>query len=83
MQATATLVIHANPYDSAIVEIIKETEKAYQVKNIDCGRMCWIPKAGLKQYKPGVPSYENEYKLALWFEGKLDLRQEKVLNLAE
>jgi hypothetical protein len=84
MNAVATsLVVHANKFDSAILEVIKETEKAYQVRNVDCGRMCWIPKSGLKAYKPGVATYENEYEVANWFWSKMNLMQEKVLNIAE
>ena len=80
---TATILVHANKFDSAILEIVRETEKAYQVRNIDCKRQCWIPKAGLKPYKPGVATYENEYVVASWFWAKMDLTQEKVLNIAE
>jgi hypothetical protein len=35
------------------VEIVKETEKAIQVKN-DRGRMVWIPKSGLQRYNDEV-----------------------------
>lgn len=78
-----TLVIHANKFDSAIVEVVGESEKALQVKNTESGRVCWLPKSGIKAYKPGVPTYENEYEVSGWFRSKLNLQQERVLNLAE
>ncbi len=78
-----TIVIHANKFDSAIVEVVSETEKALQVKNTYCGRSAWIPKSGLKPYKKGVPSYENEYTVADWFWNKMDVRAQRVLNIAE
>ena len=80
---TTSIVVHANKFDSAILKVLTETEKAYSVQNVDCGRKCWIPKSGLKAYKPGVPSYENEYEVANWFWSKMSLIQEKVLNISE
>ena len=77
------MVIHANRWDSAIVEVIGESEKALQVKNTESGRVCWLPKSGIKPYKPGVATYENEYEIAPWFRDKMNLYQERVLNLAE
>lgn len=78
-----TLVIHANKYDSAIVAVVAESDKAMQVKNVESGRVCWLPKSGLKPYRPGVESYENEYEVSGWFRNKMNLQQERVLNLAE
>ena len=78
-----TLVIHANKMDSAICGIVQESEKAIKVQNDHCKRSCWLPKAGLKPYKPGVPTYENEYVLADWFRDKMSSQQERVLNLLE
>ena len=77
------MVIHANKYDSAIVELVQESEKAIQVKNVECGRTCWIPKSGLREYKPGVPSYEGEYVVTAWFWNKMSIQQQRVLNIAE
>jgi hypothetical protein len=76
-----TMVIHANKFDSAIVVVIAETEKAVQIESKDNGCKCWLPKAALKPYKPGVATYENEYEIARWID--LSYMQEKVLNLAE
>jgi hypothetical protein len=76
-----SLVVHANRMDSAILVVINETAKAWEVRNVDCGRSCWLPKSGLRLYKPGVESYEGEYVLAPWLRSKLSDQQEKVLNL--
>lgn len=78
-----TILVFANTYDGAILAVIGETEKAINVRNKECGRCCWLPKAGLVARKPGVPTYENEYVLARWFVSKLNLQQSKVLNIAE
>jgi len=78
-----SIVVHANKFDAAILEIISESEKAIQVRNRDCGRKCWLPKSALVGYKPGVPTYENEYIVANWFWSKMNLMQQKVLNIAE
>lgn len=77
------ILVFASPFDGATLTIIQETDKALQVRNDHCGRECWIPKSGLKLRNPGVETYENEYVLADWFRAKLNLQQEKVLNLAE
>lgn len=79
----AYLVIHANRMDSAICKVLQESEKAIKVQNNYCKRVCWLPKAGLRPYKPGVPTYENEYVLAQWFRDKMNTQQERVLNLLE
>ena len=78
-----TIVIHANKFDSAIVEVVSETEKALNIKNTYSHKSCWLPKSALKPYKPGVPTYETEYVVAAWFVSKLSRPQEIVLNLAE
>lgn len=87
MAAIATennrLIVYANKFDGAILEVVKESEKAVQVRNVENGKSCWLPKSGLKPKKPGVPTYENEYELSRWFACKLSLQQERVLNLAE
>lgn len=75
------LIVFANIYDGAIVEIEKESEKAVQVRNTENGKSCWLPKSGLKLRKPGVATYENEYVLKPWFSNKLTDQQERVLNL--
>jgi hypothetical protein len=79
--ATRTIVIHENKMDSAICEVIAETEKAIQVRNTYSKRTCWFPKAAMKAYKPGVATYEDEYTIALWL--KMTPQQERVVNLLE
>ena len=78
-----SLLVFANKWDGAILGVISESEKAVQVRNKENGKVCWLPKSGLVQRKPGVPTYENEYDLANWFRGKLSAQQERVLNLLE
>lgn len=77
------MVIHANKYDAAIVEVVSQTERAIQVRNVDCGRSCWIPRSALAEYKPGVATYEDEFVVRDWFWVKMNRRQEQVLNIAE
>jgi hypothetical protein len=76
-----TLVIHERAFDAAIVKVVGETQRAVKVQNIDNGYECYFPKSVLQPYKPGEPTYENEYRVSLRF--KLDLGQERVLNIAE
>lgn len=78
-----TVLVFANTYDGAILEVISETEKAIQVRNKESNRSCWLPKSGIEQRKPGVPTYENEYVVCGWFWSKMNLQQQKVLNVAE
>jgi len=81
--ATTSLIIFANKWDGAILDVVAETEKAWSVRNRDNGRSCWIPKAGVRLRKPGVPTYENEYNVNDWFYNKLTPQQQRVLNLLE
>ena len=48
-------------------EIIKETEKAYQVKN-NREKTMWLPKKGLKS----IDGLNNQYTIAAWFKRKLE-----------
>lgn len=77
------LIVFANKYDGAILEVVSESDKAINVKNVENGKSCWLPKAGITQRKPGVPTYENEYNVQRWFMAKLTNQQERVLNLLE
>lgn len=77
------LIVFANKFDGAILEVVSETNKAISVRNVENDRSCWLPKAGLAARKPGVPTYENEYNVARWFLSKLTSQQERVLNLLE
>lgn len=78
-----TLVIFANRYDAAIVEVLERRNKAVRVRNVESGRTCWLPLAGLAERKPGVPTYENERVLKGWFSRRISRSQEKVLNLLD
>ncbi len=78
-----TILVTANTWQSALLEVMKETEKAIQVKNVENGKVCWLPKAALKKYKPGVETYENNYDIANWFFPKMSSQQERVLNILE
>ena len=77
------LIVFANKYDGAILEVVSQSEKAINVKNTENGKSCWSPKAGIVQRKPGVPTYENEYNVQRWFMSKMTNQQERVLNLLE
>lgn len=77
------LIVFANKYDGAILELLAESDKAINVRNIENNRTCWLPKSGIAQRKPGVPTYENEYNVARWFMAKMNQQQERVLNLLE
>jgi hypothetical protein len=79
----STLIVFANKYDGAILEVLTETDKAISVRNKENGKTCWLPKAGLTQRKPGVPTYESEYNVQRWFMAKMTNQQERVLNLLE
>lgn len=81
-QAT-TILVTANLFDTAILEVIAESEKALHVRNVECGRTCWIPKSGIYLRKPGVATYENEYNVHDWFFNKMSKIQLKVLNVME
>jgi hypothetical protein len=81
--ASKTIFVSANKFDMAILDVIGETEKAYNVKNRDCGRTCWIPKSGLYLRKPGVATYEDEYEVHDWFYNRMSNPQMKVLNVME
>lgn len=48
-------------------EIIKETEKAYQIKNNE-NKTMWLPKKGLKN----IGDLKNQYTIAAWFKRKLE-----------
>ena len=76
-----TIVVHANKWDSAILEVAEDRLKAIKVVNTENNKSCWLPKSGLKPHKPGVATYENEYTVAGWFSNKLTDQQERVLNL--
>ena len=78
-----TILIFANTYDAAILAIIQESEKAIKVQNKESNLICWIPKSGIQQRKPGVATYENEYVVKNWFWAKMNLQQQKVLNISE
>lgn len=81
--ASKFICVHANLWDSAVLEIIGQSDKAIQVRNEHCRRTCWIPKSGLKPYKPGVEGYEQDFVLTPWFRDAANEFQLKVLNLAE
>jgi hypothetical protein len=48
-------------------EIVKQTEKAYQVKN-NRGKTMWLPKNGLKN----IYGVNEQYNIAPWFRRKLE-----------
>lgn len=76
-----TILVYANKYDAAILEVVEDRLKAIKVVNTENSKSCWLPKSGLKLRKPGVATYENEYTVASWFSNKLTDQQERVLNL--
>lgn len=77
------LIVFANKYDGAILEVIAESDKAINVRNVENKNACWLPKSAIVQRKPGVPTYENEYNVSRWFLSKMNNQQERVLNLLE
>lgn len=78
-----TILVFANKFDAAILEVVRETEKAIEVRNVECGRGCWIPKSAIYLRKPGVETYENEYEVRDWFFAKMNKYQMKALNIME
>ena len=66
-----------------ICDVLADTGKAVKIRNRDNGIECYVPWAGIRQRKPGVPTYENEYVLCQWFRDKLDARQERALGVSE
>lgn len=56
-------------------EIVKETEKAYQVKNNEEKTM-WLPKKGLKN----IDGLSNQYTIAPWFKRRLENWQVSFLQ---
>ena len=64
-------------------DVLSETEKAVFIRNQYSKKTAWIPKSGLKPYKPGVPTYENNYDLADWFVRRMDRRQAVCLDFEE
>ena len=77
------LIVFANKFNGAILELIAESDKAIHVRNTENEKSCWLPKAGIVQRKPGVTTYENEYNVSRWFMAKMSNQQERVLNLLE
>lgn len=78
-----SLIIFANKFNGALLRVVSERDNAIQVRNKENNRVCWIPKRGIKQRKPGVATYENEYVLETWFRNVLKPEQERALNLLE
>lgn len=78
-----TILVFANKFDGAILEVIQESDKAVRVRNKENGRECWLPKSGIMLRKPGIPTYENEYNVAAWFRCRMNAAQERALNLLE
>lgn len=78
-----TIIVYANPFDGAILEVVSERPKAIEVVNRENRRKCWIPKSGLALRKPNVPTYENEYDVKDWFYNKLSSYQQRALNLLD
>lgn len=76
-----TIIVFANIYDGAILKITEDRPKAINVTNTESGKSCWLPKSGLKQRKPGEPTYESEYVVSPWFSRRMSDQQERVLNL--
>ena len=76
-----TVIIHATRFDSAICEVIRETPRAYLLKNTYNKTHAWIPKSALNSYRPGSPTYENEFSIKLWFYERLNDAQSRLLNL--
>jgi hypothetical protein len=83
MTTGSTIMVYAHMMDPAILMVVAETDKAVRVQNDYSKKECWLPKAGLRRWKPNDPSYETEYVPALWFRDSLSYQQMQVLNLAE
>lgn len=64
-------------------DVIAETEKALHIRNQYSKKTAWVPKSGLKPYKPGVPTYEHNYDVADWFKRRMDRRQAVCLDFEE
>ena len=83
MSVITTIVVHANRFDSAILHVLEARDQSIRVRNVYCGRVCWLPLAGLEPYNAHEESYDGEYVLADWFRAKLSHLQEAVLQLRE
>ena len=69
-----SLLLYKNQPMPYLLDIVNETEKAYQLKNQD-GQLTWLPKK--------VLSYDDNYrvyKMADWFRKKLSFTQLSILQ---
>lgn len=89
MIATQTLVVSWSDRhpSSELVDVVRETAKAYQLRNQETGRMAWIPKSGLRPYTPPASMPRevdaNELVVADWFRRCCDRNQMAALGFAE
>jgi hypothetical protein len=69
------IALHAHQPMIGCFEIIKQSEKAYQVKNNEDKTM-WLPKKGLKN----IDGLNDQYTIAPWFKRKLENWQVSFLQ---
>lgn len=77
------VTISKNSPNLVAFDIVKETAKAFLLKNREHGAQAWLPKSWLKPRKPGVPSYEDEYILSFFGRSNLSRHQEIALDILE
>jgi len=69
-----SLVLYTNQPMPYILDVVNETEKAYQLKNQE-GQLTWLPKS--------ILNYDDNYrvhKMATWFRKKMSFTQLSIIQ---